>query len=76
MASYPRSDSPDFMLFDYWLVTAWSLMGSQRRALLKADAKALCTKSDAYPAELTGVVSVNFLFIEQASSQRIKDNAT
>lgn len=33
---------PDFMLFDYWLVTARSLMGSQHRALLEADAKALC----------------------------------
>lgn len=66
------------LLFDYLLVTAQRLMESQRRALLEADAKALLSrlKSDAYPTELTGAVTVNFLFIEQASSQRLKDNAT
>lgn len=47
-------------------------MESQCGALLEADAKALLSrlKSDAYLTELTGAVSVNFLFIEQASSQR------
>lgn len=45
---------------------------------LEADAKSSLSrlKSDAYPTELTGAVSVNFLFIEQAPSQRLKDNVT
>lgn len=44
--------------------------GSAERRL-GADAKALLStlESDAYPAELTGAVSVNFLFIERAPSQ-------
>lgn len=65
-------------LFDYWLVTVQHLMESRCAALLEADAKALLSrlKSDAYLTELTGAVSVNFLFIEQASSQRLKDNVT
>lgn len=32
----------DFMLFDYWLVTAQRLMESHCGALLEADAKAFC----------------------------------
>ena len=78
MSSCDWPNSLDFMLFDYWLVTAQPLMESQRGALLEADAKALLSrlKSDAYPTELTGAVSVNFLFIERAPSQRLKDNVT
>lgn len=43
----------------------------QRWRRLGADAGALLStfESDAYPTELTGAVSVNFLFIERASSQ-------
>lgn len=76
MSSYNWPNSLD--LFDYWLVTVQHLMESQCGALLEADVKALLSrlKSDAYLTELTGAVSVNILFIEQASSQRLKDNVT
>lgn len=77
-SSCDLANSLDFMLFDYWLVSAQRLMESHHGALLGADAKALLSrlKSDAYPAELTGAVSVNFLFIEKASSQRLRGNVT
>lgn len=42
MSSCDWPNSLDFMLFDYWLVTVQHLMESQSRALLEADAKALC----------------------------------
>lgn len=66
------------MLFDYWLVTAQRLTESHRGALLGADARGSLSrlKSDAYPTELTGAVSVNSLFIERAPSQRLGGNVT
>lgn len=69
----------DFALFDYWLVTVRAVWWRVITELpLEADAKSSLSrlKSDAYPSELTGAVSVNFLFIEQAPSQRLKDNVT
>lgn len=63
-------DHSDFTLSDYGLVSAQH-GGRGRRGSGRSASKALLStfESDAYPTELTGAVSVNFLFIERASSQ-------